>query len=248
MQSCYVEIQSEFSISTDLLEDKTMEYNISCPICLNVAFTFVSCGGCHHLFCKKCIDDWKLRNPKCPNDHDFIETQVDPLAKKFINSIKIKCLNLDKGCSKIICFSDYMDHVRKECEFSQLKCLGCGMVSNKNIMKMHTNICEYIEERCPFCSVNLARKNMSAHLNICELRKIECEFCENKIPFQSKDQHFLVCEERSQECQFCKIKIKKKLEHLHTKEQCFKTYAENLNKNKDVKHSQTDLLQKFTRL
>jgi hypothetical protein len=248
MQSSYEEIQSEFTISTDLLEDKTMEYNISCPICLNVAFSSVSCAGCHHLFCKKCIEDWRLRNPKCPNDHEFKEAQVDPLAKKFINSIKIKCINVDKGCTKVICFSDYLDHVRRECEFSLLKCLGCGMVANKNIMKMHVNICECIEEKCPFCSLCLARKNMSSHLTTCESRQIECEFCENKIFYNRKDQHLLICEERSEECSLCKTKVKKKIEHLHTKELCFKIYATILNKNNVVKNSQGDLLEKVTRL
>jgi hypothetical protein len=234
-------------IETDRLcsHFKEMVHDITCQICLNVVYPQpVCCGNCQKLFCKNCIDDWKKKRNRCPNDHDYLETQVNPLAKNLIDNFLLTCRN--KGCTTQIKYGNYLKHIESECDFSNYMCHGCKLFEKKKIIMMHVNVCELMEEKCGFCSLKFMRKYLPSHIKDCNERIIECEDCDKIFKKNQFITHEKICEEKIITCQYCKMKYKRINEIFHTKDVCFRQLMKNIpaNNQNNSQHSSCNKLLK----
>ena len=119
-----------------------------CVICENVpnpenAHEAICCGI---LFCKECLNNWIIRNPKCPicknqlkNEHKFIRSIKDS-NKIFYKTLKKFALKCPYGCKWTGAWEDLENHLN-ECEKGYKECkykdIGCEFIDEKNIILEH---------------------------------------------------------------------------------------------------------------
>ena len=93
-----------------LIEDeisKMFKNSVICPLCFNILIDPIICMKCQKVFCKKCIDDWRKKNEKCPNPNCKSPNYQVCIGKKEILSIlKFKCLK----CGSQILYFDAKNH------------------------------------------------------------------------------------------------------------------------------------------
>ena len=156
-----------------------------CNICFKIMDNPTDCENCGHSFCYECIN--KL---KCP--FGCINKTLKPSSmaiKNILSNIKFKCLNENckeiilysdvkrhdsiceykniicpnNGCNKRLLKKDLEYHVKKECEFTLIKCQYCDYKFDKKIIKSHENTC---------CLVNKSLKNDGGE-NSLDMAKID---------------------------------------------------------------------------
>jgi hypothetical protein len=249
MKNSYSRVISDeiLPIQTNSICDdfKHMEYDIKCQICLNVVYPEPACCGiCHKLFCKSCINDWRKKRDRCPNDHKFKEKKMNPLEKNLLEGIMLNCPNLYLGCTKNIKYGNYLKHLDSECEFTIFNCNGCNLVDTKRIIMMHVNLCEEVDDICTYCSLDIKRKYLSDHIQNCNERILECDDCHKFFKKIEIENHKNNCEERTIMCFYCKKEMKKKLELFHSKDICFSQILKTL-KEKDYMISKLEAENKY---
>ncbi len=145
--------------------------DLRCPVCLYVLKDpcQISCG---HRFCSGCIQDLKKQSGSaqlaCPVDRQLVMGDIFPdmAVKRHINSLKVKCLNVKKGC---VWIGDLVDR------------------------KTHLKTCKYISHNCPMCGLLLQSFELEFHQDICPKRLVECKYCKLKFPLNNMDIHFGDC-------------------------------------------------------
>ena len=61
-----------------------------CPLCSNILIEPYMCMKCQKVYCKKCIDEWKNKDDKCPNKCE------NPNYQKSLEKNNILCkLNIE---------------------------------------------------------------------------------------------------------------------------------------------------------
>ena len=101
-------------------EIKDIKDLILCGICYQVVTEDripVECNSCQNqLFCKPCIDSWKLQNDTCPychaNNAEYVD--INPILKDMIRQIKYYCKHQDKGCTEAFT-SEHLKRHEAEC-------------------------------------------------------------------------------------------------------------------------------------
>ena len=91
---------------------------ITCPLCSGIFINPVMCMKCQTAFCKKCADDWSLKNPtKCQKG--CLEPNYEKcLSKKeFLSGLKFKC----QKCQTEFQYDDAEEHSK-----------SCGTGSSMN--------------------------------------------------------------------------------------------------------------------
>jgi hypothetical protein len=146
MESLYfkLDLKDKLVIDTNSLANdcKGMVHDITCQICLNIVYPVpVSCSKCYKMFCKTCIDEWKVIKNRCPNGCEYEEAKVNQMILNLLNKILLSCSI--KGCTKKIYYEDYLKHIDM-CESRNYQCKGCNLKGSKTIIASHVNLCDEI--------------------------------------------------------------------------------------------------------
>ena len=175
-----------------------------------------TCCGQH--FCESCLKQWSASNheeqrcPFCRCAGDDFQHFIDKKTKREINSLKVRCVNGEKGCAEWVG------------ELGELK----GHLEAQDG-------CDYVEAECPNgckpcrcvlpCSCSaytmLTKKDLQQHLlEECQKRQYKCEYCGRKDEFKEiKTFHYSKCREFPVGCpnECGEEKIKRKLLNKHRK-------------------------------
>lgn len=73
----------------------TFKELIICPLCFNILIDQMMCMKCQNVYCKKCIDQWKEKDNKCPNRCENPNYQRSLGKKDILSKLKFKCLNCE---------------------------------------------------------------------------------------------------------------------------------------------------------
>ena len=108
--------------SIDNLIDKDKSEDLICPKCFQIFINHVSCSDKinSHSFCKKCIDEFLKEKDICPICKQNFCYKIKNQIIKELNKLSFQCLFKNRGCIKIISYSDYFNHINK-CEFNNEK-------------------------------------------------------------------------------------------------------------------------------
>ena len=95
---------------------------------------------------------------------------------RFLNKIQLKCIN--KRCSEIPEYSDYLSHLERS-PFKLYHCTNeefnyTDILSN---IKNHVNHCQYKIIKCIYCSQNIKQYLLEQHEKKESVELIECEKC-----------------------------------------------------------------------
>lgn len=193
-----IEKSNDEIIDTKLIFTESREYinDIICTICLNIAFYPSNCINCKGVFCKNCIERWiEINNncPRCRNQSNYIELDRE---KDVYKKVKMKCSNSSRGCSEVILYSIYEEHIN-HCNYSLFYCLGknCNFVSKWDKFNEHLNDCELFKKNykldtvnkyyciqeqvitCLDCNENFIFRDFNSHIKNC---KCETDFNKNE--------------------------------------------------------------------
>ena len=100
-----------------------------CGICHEIVKNPVCTKCCGQTYCEECVNRWLNDHDTCPNDRNWLDASdlipTPRLVKNFINKLKIKCDNFEKGCTEIVTIEELSEHVKnckaglcQLCEFS----------------------------------------------------------------------------------------------------------------------------------
>ena len=135
--------------------------NLLCSVCGEVLEDAVL-SPCGHSFCQLCIQTWLETHPttmNCPECRSFMsEESVRPIhsIRNLVGALKLRCENLDRGCTKILNVSEENNH-KTICDFSRVTCAGCSDVVNRIDLADHHLQCEAI-----ICSLHSSTDSSSA--------------------------------------------------------------------------------------
>ena len=68
--------------------------SLICPICKDLIITPMMCMNCQNTFCKKCIEEWAIRDKKCPNRCHYPNYKKSLTISQLLSKMKIVCINV----------------------------------------------------------------------------------------------------------------------------------------------------------
>ena len=110
-----------FSYNSNNVVENQNIIDLICPICFNLLKYPISCSSNNicHTFCKECIDKYLIEKKTCPICKQNFEYKENIEIEKILKKINFKCLFQKEGCTKIMKYSEYLNHI-KECEFKNI--------------------------------------------------------------------------------------------------------------------------------
>lgn len=126
----------------------TLEQNLKCPICLNIAEDPYESTCCGQIFCGKCITSIGLN--KCPICRSVKVLRRNTFARKLLDEIKVICIY---GCEAFVPISKMKEH-RLNCNESIFKCTidGCKYSGKRidlgnHMLEIHSNLLIVLAEQ-----------------------------------------------------------------------------------------------------
>ena len=179
-----IKIELHEGIDTNLVaeESKELTDDLICSICNNLCFDPVICKETQCIFCRECISRWVKKqgsNANCPICKNLFVFDILPrLIKNLLNKIKIKCLFQSKGCSSIISYEQFPNHINS-CDFLSYKCksVGCNFVDRKAEVLDHIKKCNLV--KCQNCNIELIQTELKSHFLVCDMLPLTCTVCFN---------------------------------------------------------------------
>ena len=139
--------------------------DLVCSICLCVLEDPVECKTCQTNFCSACMDSWKIKSPKCPNNCELNLKRTHRFLRGVLNSLHLKCINTSFGCQQILTIETVSKHENHECLYRVVKC-------------------RYVD-----CDAMLLPLNIEEHERNCTKRVMLCEECGEKIKNSALGNH-----------------------------------------------------------
>lgn len=173
---------------------KDVNNTVFCTICKELMDDPMECSICNAGFCKECIS----QNKKCPNNCvDNTIRKAHILVRNLLNSVQVKCENIENGCDKVLAF-EYLKKHCSECEFKVITCKysinGCPIKCLAKDIINHENECGYIIQKCEKgCEQMIFKKDIEKHSCITKLKDMIMEVRE-RINSASEATKFLACE------------------------------------------------------
>ena len=122
-EKCAKHYQISFYDKENLIQKDNIE-DFTCPICLSVLKNPKSCSDNKnsHSFCEECIEKYKDENNNntCPTCKQIFQNKIKNDIIESLNKLSFNCYFKNKGCNKIISYSDYFNHVNN-CEYNNIK-------------------------------------------------------------------------------------------------------------------------------
>ena len=102
----------------------------SCPICLKMIKNDIPIGipeGCHHVFCRPCIQQWSQKQNSCPLDRHIFENII------IKNSITGNQINKEK-VQAVVQRNETEDEIDSDLEDDEYRCEICGGQEREEVM------------------------------------------------------------------------------------------------------------------
>ena len=187
-----------------------------------------ACCGQH--FCKSCLQNWftKHNRVSCPYcREENINYIVDKSLKRKIDELKVRCSNLEAGCSWVGELSTLSSHLQSEqgCGYIEVDCTSkCGVKLNRKDLADHiAHHCPRREYECQYCEmVGTYQSITGEHYNACKKYPLKCpnDCGETKVPRAEIDQHRTKCPLEPAQCPFseagCDVSLVRKEFDYHT--------------------------------
>ena len=92
--------------------------SIQCQICKVIMISPLICLKCQNRFCKKCMEQLKESEYKCPGKCE--DPNITEVTEKnnYIKKFKFKCI---KGCGKILKYEEIEFHYIEDCSLKRKK-------------------------------------------------------------------------------------------------------------------------------
>ena len=138
---------------------------ITCSICLEIAWNPVTCAKCTSPFGKACINKWNIQKPgNCPKGCIYDQHEFPLILKRLVNKIEFKCINFDRGCKEVLLYDNFYNHM-SSCVFTPYCCIypGCGYKGDKKALLEHSKVCQKFIKHCKGCRLQLNRADYVAH-------------------------------------------------------------------------------------
>ena len=137
----------------------------NCTICKLVVEDPKECTDCNKLTCKKCINQWKLKNDTCPGCkcNINIDKNVNRLVMDSLNKTAFVC----DQCSKSFKYETRRQHW-DSCEVFQCKMKNChykgSTFSSLEELEAHwVDQCNAIPLKCNVCEAYSKRQEVGDH-------------------------------------------------------------------------------------
>lgn len=156
---------------------------LQCPICYNLIWEPFACEKCGQSFCEFCINNSLLKSGNfCPlcKARPFKKTSVKAILRKFLNRIRIKCVN--PNCKEKTDYFNYLSHI-ENCYFRLYHCdnEGCNYHDILDNIKIHSTECKYRTIKCKYCSKEIKEYSFESHVNNSCGQNILCPKCGMKM-------------------------------------------------------------------
>lgn len=160
--------------------------SLTCKICHNLSWEFLSCANCGSLFCRCCITNSITKSisacPSCESS-PFKPSENKALTNLFSN-VLLKCPNFPL-CKEVVSYSEYLTHQLK-CKYRKYHCVndGCNFEINlhkSRAMEKHSIKCPHKLVKCRLCEREVKKMDLNTHiLNLCTKFK-KCEKCRKEM-------------------------------------------------------------------
>ena len=193
-------------------KDPAQIEDLKCPICLELVFepVLTSCG---HLFCQRCV----AGQTKCPTCRDELQCMRNQRDERRVKSLKVKCVNWDKGCRWQGDLGDTAQHTDTNCPVEIVPCpRGCKETVFKGYLDQHAKNCPQRAYKCPHCRFEGTFASVtSVHFTECEGFPLTCPAgCCTQHSRARMGDHLAGCTEELVACTYvsvgCKEEIKRK--------------------------------------
>ena len=119
----------------ELLKD-----SIICSVCNNIFINPVMCMNCQNVFCKKCTQNWSIKNENnCPKGCNNPNYQRSLMKNDILSKLKFKCIK----CGNEILYDQAQKHYdecnsnkKKDEQINPLKVPKIKKISNDEIEKL----------------------------------------------------------------------------------------------------------------
>ena len=213
----------------EFIEEPPKEFE--CPLCLQImkAPSLSSC--CGHHFCRSCVDRAVARNKACPlckeqNFHVFLNKDI----QRQINSLKVRCSNLARGCKWEGVMGDlerHLDPTGGDCGYVTVQCdfgkVGCVVKLLRKDMPQHMNektqrhimlMLDANSKTAHSCEEQFYHYQQQMQQNEEEIRKFQLHISELQLQLQKQEQHMVEMQVQSQEKDHEIAVLKKKVAQL----------------------------------
>ncbi len=139
--------------------------HLLCCICKNVLMKPLVCSGCGTAGCANCLNVWKTKDANCPSGcQSFSYGKPSKFLLVWLDKLKIKCSNLDRGCTETMKHSGFEEHVEK-CPFGLVACpnIGCDETMNRSDLEAHSEKCKHTESNCDKCHTQMTKETEGSH-------------------------------------------------------------------------------------
>ena len=161
-----------------------------CFICCQICYEPQQLRCCGKIVCLSCLRTVRTQqhsgrsNLECPHcrQQGELETFPDKMSDRAIKEMRVKCPNVDDGCTTVGELLDVLAHVEgndeRACPYQTVKCpLNCGGSFHRRSLSMHVThgcynrraVCEFCGEEGTFRFVTTA-----AHLSDCKKHLVSC--------------------------------------------------------------------------
>ena len=163
----------------DVIGNKNDIFDLICPICYNILKNPKRCSlkPNSHSFCKECIDKYLKQSDNCPICKGYFEYKPNFEMEKVLRKIYFKCLYYKEGCTKILKYSEYFNHI-DECQYKHIiyECkvekfnylknnfVKCDFRGDIKAIEKHFKNCAFLKFKCIFCNDNILKINFREHL------------------------------------------------------------------------------------
>ena len=139
--------------------------DLVCSICLCVLEEPVECKTCQTNFCSKCMDSWRVKSVKCPNNCELNLRRTHRYLRGVLNSLHLKCINTSFGCQQILTIETVGKHESHECLHRVVKCkyLDCDTMLLPSDIEEHEATCTKKVTLCETCGEKLKNNALETH-------------------------------------------------------------------------------------
>lgn len=188
----------------EIFKEKDLAKGYICSICNQIIFNAFS-DKCNHTFCQDCILKHVREHGNCPVSGDPLTLADIKLSLLYINiieNLEVVCVHAGQGCKWQGKCREIDLHVRKNCQFTVVKCKfkGCDFKGEKRLMNNHFIKCRFRQTKCRYCRQIMAYDELMRHSKKCKTQEMECFLgCGKLINRKTKKEHEI------NECPFFKV-------------------------------------------
>ncbi|XP_028407388.1 TNF receptor-associated factor 3-like isoform X2 [Dendronephthya gigantea] len=186
---------------------KNIAWKFICTCC-NLLLSTPMQTHCGHLMCASCVDALiESLNPRCPDDGTELKKEQvfpDAFTQRELRALSLHCSN--PGCSWYGTYVELEGHFQV-CEHAQINCVyaQCKIKFQRSYLGEHLKKeCEYRNVKCEYCHKDIAFASLKDHVGTsCEGAPVICKFCKQTFLRRDIERHEQVgCEEVPGQCEF----------------------------------------------